>query len=135
MKFIWVGFTLHLKEKKKGKNPVLLEEINATTKWVSETRSVLLDSYNEAILAFQGVIFLLNLKQIFVKSLYIFLAFFQNTSGNWFVINTIPYKNCIKQSFPTELICFFFLSSPKTWKHVSSVITAQGAKENGLKRK
>lgn len=36
--------------------------MNANTKWVSEIRPVLLDSYNKDILAYQGVIFNLNLR-------------------------------------------------------------------------
>lgn len=114
---------------------MLLEDVNANTSWVSETRSALLDSYNEAILTFQGVIFLLYLKQIFVKSLDIVPAAFQNTSVNWFVINTIPCKHSIKQSLPAEFIHLFFPSGPKSWKYVSSVITAQDDKENGHERK
>lgn len=113
----------------------MLEDVNANTKWVSEMKSVLLNSYNEAISAFQGGIFLLNLKQIFVNSLDIVPAAFQNTSVNWFVMNTILYKHSIKQSLPAECIHLFFPSGPKSWNYVSSVITAQVYKENGLERK
>lgn len=114
---------------------MLLKDVNANTKWVSEIKSVLLDSYNEAILAFQGVIFLLNLKQFFVKSFDIVPTAFENTSANWFVINTMPYKHTIKQSLPAEFIHLFFLSGPKSWKYISSVITAQDDKENRPQRK
>jgi len=73
---------------------------------------MLIDSYNEAILAFQGLVFILNLEKFFVKSLDFVPIAFQNTSVSCFIINTIPYKYIIKQNLPAEFIHLFFPSGP-----------------------
>lgn len=70
------------------------------------------DFYNEAILPFQGVIFLVNLKQNSVYSLDIVPAAFPNSSAHPFVLNVIPYKTSVEH-----------------------VISAQDDKENGPERK
>lgn len=131
----WLYFKTKKKKKAKIPTVVLLEYINANTEPVSEITSVLLNSSNKAILAFQGVIFLLNLKQIFAKSLDIVPSAFQNALVNRFIINTVPHKHSIKPNLPAKFIHLFFLSGPKSWKYISSVITAQDDKENGIKRK